>query len=694
MGFFGGSTTYVASTLYNMAGEPLERPNYLKTTVIGAALVPNRDGMSSSITDSYLRGPALKLRSFFRWAEDSYDGIGVPTGTIGGSGSIDADVIETAIPVEVGETVNLDRVESGIADFSNWTEQYLFENNPTAIGTNYTTDISEAGVISITYEDGSVATFTPDDFDTEGVYIYASYTVTSGDPPVTGDTKVWIYKMGSGNVDLDQALANTVNDGEYVPFIPIRLDNEFLSTSFEPEAYVQAKRAYKKVGLGNIDDIIEKLKDNEDLEEIDYAYMFFGVPLNIFDNAGRQYLYRFFDKLRTQQTSGNVEWLLYRDKIANGEQATAPRNVVQIKSSGSFNTNLNMTVRWNSMQRKTGTGPAMIGAKGGDYLVETITVAGSDNAIRLTHQISDTEWEALEIIGAAHDNLIYNNKSVTITATEALLDNEESGFLLPIHYTTYREMSLVDATQLGTQTSFMVLNSYKVVKKKWYQTGFFKLVVFVAVIAVSVLTAGAGSAPAAGLLGSASAVGASIGLSGALGLIVGAIANAVVSMIVMKIIAEGATFLFGEKFGALIGSIVGIVTLQIGTGLMNGMSLAHTWGNMMSASNIIGMTSAVGNGVSGYIMASARETIAETEEMLKEYERKSKELSMKFAEEFGYDKALLDPLSLTSSTAGNFMEGAPEFLNRTLLTGTDIAEMTKDMLNNYAEYTLALDGRG
>ena len=137
-----------------------------------------------------------------------------------------------------------------------------------------------------------------------------------------------------------------------------------------------------------------------------------------------------------------------------------------------------------AMQRKTGTGPAMIGAKKGDYLVETITVAGSDNAIRLTHQISDTEWEALEIIGAVHDNLIYNNKSVTITATEALLDNEESGFLLPIHYATYREMSLVDATQLGTQTSFMVLNSYKVVKKKWYQTGFFKLVVFVAVIAV------------------------------------------------------------------------------------------------------------------------------------------------------------------------------------------------------------------
>ena len=176
MGFFGGSTTYVASTLYNMAGEPLERPNYLKTTVIGAALVPSRDGMSSSITDSYLKGPALKLRSFFRWAEDNYDGIGVPTGTIGGSGSIDPDVVETAIPVEVGETVNLDRVESGIADFSNWTEQYLFENNPTAIGTNYTTDISEAGVISIIYEDGSVATFTPDNFDTEGVYIYASYT--------------------------------------------------------------------------------------------------------------------------------------------------------------------------------------------------------------------------------------------------------------------------------------------------------------------------------------------------------------------------------------------------------------------------------------------------------------------------------------------------------------------------------------
>jgi hypothetical protein len=692
MGFFGGSTTYVASTLYSMAGEPLERANYLKTTVIGAALIPSQGSMSEAIPRSYLHGPGLRARSFFRWAEENYDGIGVPKGNLGGSGAIDPQLVKDSIPHDSQtETVDLIKVKTGIADIAFWAEQWLYENNPSAAETAYTVDIDPSGLATITYEDATTQTFTPANFDNEGIYVYAAYTLTSGDPPVTSGKKIWIYKMGDGNTDLDAALAATADDGEYLPFIPVRLDNKFLSPTYEPDSYALAKKAWKKAGFGKMDDMITDLKDNEDLDEIDYAYLMFGVPLNIFDTAGRQYLYRFFQKLRTQQTSGNAEWLLYQQKVQNGEQATAPENYVHIKSNGSFDTNVNMSVTWNSIKEVTGTGPAMIGKVEGDYWVETITVQGSDNAIRIVHQETDNSWRAVEVIGAVHHNLIYNNKAVIITAVEALEETDESGFLIPLHYATFREMSMVDSTQLATQTAFMVFNSYKVVKKKWYQTGIFKLVVFVAIIAITVLTAGSGTAPSVGLLGSAAAVGAAIGLTGTLALIVGAIANALVSMILMKIIAEGSILLFGEKWGALIGTIVSLVTLQVGTGLMNGMSMGQVWTQMSSAVNIINMTSAVGGGVAQFIMAGAMETMAKTEQMLKEADKKSHELSMKFAEEFGYAKAELDPLGLTDASIGNAMESEVQFLSRTLMTGTDIAEMTKDMLNNMAEYTLSLE---
>ena len=41
MGLFGGKKTYVSSVAYNMAGDELDRPNYLKTAVFGGIIMDN-----------------------------------------------------------------------------------------------------------------------------------------------------------------------------------------------------------------------------------------------------------------------------------------------------------------------------------------------------------------------------------------------------------------------------------------------------------------------------------------------------------------------------------------------------------------------------------------------------------------------------------------------------------------------------
>jgi len=45
MGLFGSKKIYVASTVQNMAGDELKRPNYLKTTVIGNVIANNGSGL-------------------------------------------------------------------------------------------------------------------------------------------------------------------------------------------------------------------------------------------------------------------------------------------------------------------------------------------------------------------------------------------------------------------------------------------------------------------------------------------------------------------------------------------------------------------------------------------------------------------------------------------------------------------------
>jgi hypothetical protein len=289
-----------------------------------------------------------------------------------------------------------------------------------------------------------------------------------------------------------------------------------------------------------------------------------------------------------------------------------------------------------------------------------------------------------------HENFIYNGKSVEINAIEALEDADESGFLIPLHYETFREMSLVASTQVATACTYVVFNCYQVVKTKWYQTTIFKILVFVAIIVVTVMTAGVGSA-GFGILGANVAIGMALGFTGLIAAIVGAVVNAIAAMILLKLISFASVELFGDKIGTLIAAIVSIVVMQVSTSLMNGASLASSWGNLMSASNIIGMTSAVGNGVAGYIQASAMGIQEKTQDLINDYNQESKDISQLFQQNIGYGRGYIDPMNLTDSSVGNFIESEKIFLSRTLMTGSDIANMTLDMLTNFADYTLNLD---
>lgn len=841
MGFFGGSTTYVSSVVYNMAGDLLERPNFLKTAVISNTIFPSKMTMGENLRNNYLKGPGIRAKAFYRWARVNYGAIGVPEGTLGGTQNFDREAIADEIEADPGKTILVQVAEAGPADYSYWAEQYMFEHHMALIESQWVSDIDEtSGDITITFEDESTVTFTPVGFDKTKAYLCVVYSQASEpfeEDPVVGGTvtlgsgdsfedvagwtvvsdetvsegdnhrrtavytktayrgqdpdpdtdilyslkstitqvtlsdasdvvlertqqittqrlihqsydlaKLWIYEIGSGNLALDAIVYADADDGEYIPFIPIRINNNFLSETYEPEMYTLAKKAYKKASGGaKFDDLVEKINENEKLNEIDYAYVMYGVSLNIMDAAGREYIYRFFEKLRQKQSNTSLEYLLWKeaqeeDTIANQNyqdwkaaqsdpeselygatipggmfgKPLQPKNINRIRSNGSgLDLNLDMSIIWDNIERTTGTGLKKPDAKVGEYWLvkgteidtgtsDTIQTGkgslflniarGSDNAFQIHHQITADSWETLTVVGAKHINTIYNKKSVVTEAGEALDDAEESAFFIPMHMATFNEMSLKNSTQLATVSSSILFNCYKVVKKKWYQTGFFALVTFAIIIVLTIVFPPFG-ATAGGVLGSSAAVGAAIGLTGTLALVVGAIANAIAAMLIMKILSAAAVLVFGEKIGAIIGAIASTVGIAVAGGLMNGQSMSAIWGNMMSAPNLIGLTQSVGNGIVGYMRASAMEIAADTEKLLDDYNKESKALLEKYVNEFGTGQAVIDPMMFTDVLSA-VAEAPSTFFDRTLMTGSDIADMTHDMLTNFTTYTLSLDPAG
>lgn len=549
-----------------------------------------------------------------------------------------------------------------------------------------------------------------------------------------------IYKLGSGNAAIDAFVGEKNQQGFYMPFIPVRLDNKAVDETHFPLLVPQARKAYKKLTTGKFDkDVVQPLEENEHIDDIDYAYVMLGVALNTKENASRKYLFDFFKRLLDTQEidpsdydgwgSDQQEYVNYMERWVAWREAqfdeTNPLfgtpEPVQVKTSavatneirirgngdGSIQSNLDIRISWKAMSSETGTGLARPNAKIGDTWVEygstdryanvgyndgsamTIDPQAIDK-LNITRQVGVDSWEVIRITGLIHRNYIYKGKYVEIKAKDALADNEESGFLVPIHFETYSAMSIVDSTQMSMACCYMVINTYLVKKTGFFGSIFFKILLVVAVVAITVATGGSG-AFSSGILGSSAAVGTALGLSGLAGLIVGAVANAIAAMLLTKLIGIGAVAIFGEKLGAIIATVASVTALAVGSGIMNGQSLSTIFANMGSAINILSMTSAVGDGVAGYVRASANETLAKTQKLQDEYSKRSAELSDLYAKTIGTDRAALDPLAIIGDEDWATIEKVESFLGRTLLTGSDIATFTMSMIDNFAAVTTSTE---
>ena len=542
-----------------------------------------------------------------------------------------------------------------------------------------------------------------------------------------GTPKMLIYKQNSGNVALDSLFETEATDNRFYPFIPIRNDKQWVEND---PIYPHCKKALYKATGGKLNKVTSELKKNDDIGDIQYIYGSFGVSLNTPEDTAKEYIYRFFqmatEAFPPDPTYPTLEAVIAGYQAANDavddyvawwnrqegqivgtppslpEYPVIPKREFRVHSSKHYK--YDMTIGWNYVSETTHSGQAWAGAKqgqlraryAGDITLTRKNIRTGDSKkleitptfysmqeYELLWQDGHNSYRKLRVLGLHHNNRVYKNKSVNIDVAEAMSDAEESGFIIPLHTNIYRSMSLVRSTQLSTACSYLVMNSYKKVKKKWYQSSAFKIVVVVVAVVVSVFTAGAGGV---GILGAYGAVGASLGFVGLAAVIVGAVANAIAGMILVSLITKVSTSLFGDKLGFIVAAIASMVAMNVGTALSTGTSLSTLAGEMMNAQNIMQLTSSVGNGISQYINASTAATIQKAESVMQQYNTDMMAINKQYEEMFGTaGQGVIDPMQFVS------MESMDSFLSRTLMTGSDIADLSLNMIGSYSDMTLNTD---
>ena len=543
---------------------------------------------------------------------------------------------------------------------------------------------------------------------------------------------VFIYEIGSGIPAIDAMVDVEVPEEQYFPFIPVRLDNKFIDNdAFDDELYKIAKKAYKKSVGGKFAELIEKIEDNENLKDIDYAYCVFGVSLNVKELTCREYLYRFFKKLMLSQSFSEEAYENWQE--ANEEYTEAyevwqdwkaaqaigtdplfgtpepvvppypslPSTEVKVSSQGEVSeSNLDMRISWQTITETTGVGQAKPDAKKDDLwfgpVVRRKMFTGPYNSrfidvdiVDLYWQDSDTTWRKLNLVGLVHRNYVYKGKYVETSLKEALEDEEESGFIVPLHNETYRSMPLVKSTQMATACCFIVFNCYIIKKIKWYQRSWFKIFLIIVIVAISIAFPPFGGA-GAGILGSAASVGAALGFSAGLAILIGTVANMVAAAILMKIIGYVSVAVLGDKIGAIVAAVASVVAITVGTGMMNGGSFAQSLGSLGSATNILNLANAAGQGVQGYVQASIQDMQKSLQTFQEQMAQESEKLDDLYATNIGTDRAFFDAMSLISHEQ-YYPETREVFLSRTLLTGSDNIELSLGYITNFVSATLSTD---
>jgi hypothetical protein len=294
----------------------------------------------------------------------------------------------------------------------------------------------------------------------------------------------------------------------------------------------------------------------------------------------------------------------------------------------------------------------------------------------------------MEISGFYYENFIYKGKSVSISAYDAFHDEDETGFLVPLNQQVLHAMSLRDITDLAYHCCHIVFNCYKVVKQKWYQTTLFKIILVI--IAVIIIVCSWGSATPAVVAG-LSAVFAAAGIAIIIAHILAALIYVLAMMVIANIIAKLAIDLFGPKWGPLIAMVAMIAVGNIGGAAGAGAGAASTG---VTAMQVIQATTAVLNLYGQYAQYQTGEVYKDITKLNAEWEKKFDELDKMTEKMLGTNTDLLDIQGMTDATYQHYFEPMDVFLDRTLITGGDVCDITLGQISNFTELGLQLPTNG
>lgn len=460
-------------------------------------------------------------------------------------------------------------------------------------------------------EPEAVAPTVQDNFMNQDFY-QANYSYSEGGVTKVG---VFIYLYGMGiETKLDNLFKVTSEFGQYIPRMYARMNGRKSNN----DSQVDTPEYKAMVGMGRqlgfnwsswVDEIHKSVGSVGDVVQI---FMTYALPANTQDKLIQEYLFEYFYEMynRIPTKFATSEFGdLKADMVSYGSKQG---QAIEIKDKAYTSQLTFSSIGYLDIRGSIGK----VGTVASGMTSETVQVGrpGSGNPYRpksvstchwYRKQMTETVYREVRVYGLKTTEQVRGGYSTTAAG-------DDENLLIPLDLAVDHQFSMRKKEELYTKAMYIVLNTLKVVKQKWYQTGIFKAIMFIIAVVVSYLF------PPAGVV-----------LQGWM-----AVAYAVVQSVVIGLVVQVAVKLLvslGVNVGVVAG-VVAIVALMYGgytaltktTGVagVTTVQLMQVASQSFSMSNI-GYALQTQNAIKDFMS-----TIAEMTEEQKEIERLARDFAM------------------------------------------------------------------
>lgn len=705
MGLFSETVTTVDSYSTRLVEDT---PDLVKDSVYNAVLY-NRS-VADDLIANYLNGLAIKSDQMYRYAKSDYT-YGLPNGhteVILPNARVIKEAVEFTVGTRVSisfvtlETCNPDYFAREILTLTQgWNITTGIVANPPFVlqGVNQTpvvftfAEIASATQVGINYE----YTYTASNgsrvvaqeyrqypvlryyMKADAPYLHVTYYEANSTGGATGALKYWNYDTTSNVYPALSLPEGIVEDSPYYPIVPIREDNKDLTDASlkETELYKTSKTCLKKIGLDFVS-LGEGVQANPDIGQVDHAYVILAVHLQSEELQSINYLFQYFSYLHGISKVTQDDFA----KWNQGEKTLAPPPV---NSMVIEDARFKVSISYTYITKKIVEGS--LGELG--KVVRTNNVRPrkriafgfgyETSSIVFQKQVAIGLYEEVEVFGLTHVNHIYKRYTVESTIGKSL-NKDEDDFFLPININVAKSLGLMEHNYLMYDSIRIVFNSFDVRKLKWYETGFFKIVLIVIAIIITIYSLGTLSESMVAAYGAVAGGGAAAAIAAGL-----VLAEAIVWSAIYSLAAGWVVDALGVEFAL----IAAVLALAAGLTVANGTAVSGSVAGMPFSIDLIQISSIVAGGIS----KSAGEQISDIRQEAEELAIKQNELLEELNELYdALDNGLsIDPFEwITYDTLSNPYESPDEMYNRTIHAG-NIGVLSLNAVSQYVESQLKLD---